>query len=180
MAASTDPGGKETLEQLVERLQPRFQSLLYRYRIPVSEAEDLVQEALLSTVQKWAEIEDSEAWLLTTLRNRCVVYWRRRRKRIHEGVDAALLELLAQPQAAPQTRAELVWDLNQVVSSLPARCRKLLRLRYGLGLDPQEVAVEMGYSPESVRKISARCLSALIARLAELGGPLVEQRRKLI
>src|SRR5579859_7227493 len=119
MTVTTDLGGKETLEQLVERLGPRLQRLLYRYRIPVSDADDLVQEALLSTVQKWEQIEDSEAWLLTTLRNRCVVYWRRRRKRIHEAVDASLLELLAQPQAAPQTRSELLWDLNQVIASLP-------------------------------------------------------------
>src|SRR6185295_14746274 len=94
------------------------------------------QEALISTIQKWDVIQDPEAWLLVTLRNRCVVYWRKKRNNLYNSVDTAILE------------------------QLPPRCRKLLRLRYGLGFDSGEVAERMGYHPSSVRKVARRCMAA--------------------
>jgi RNA polymerase sigma factor (sigma-70 family) len=165
---------REPLERLVARLRPQLQQVLDRYRIPVSEAEDLMQEALLTTVQNWEKIQDPTAWLLTTLRYRCVVYWRRRRSRLYSAVDATLLELLAPPVTAPQQREELLWDLNQLLATLPLRCRQLLHLRYALGLEPREIAEQMGYRPASVRKLASRCIAALSEELLAQGklGPL--------
>ena len=59
--------GRESLDQLLRRLRPRLKQVLGRYRIPAHDAEDLVQEALISTIQKWDVIQDPEAWLLVTL-----------------------------------------------------------------------------------------------------------------
>src|ERR1044071_3910834 len=156
MAISDRPVGRESLDQLLRRLRPRLKQILGRYRVPAHDAEDLVQEALISTIQKWDVIQDPEAWLLVTLRNRCVVYWRKRRNTLYNSVDTAILELLSEPVAAPQERAELPWDLNNLLEELPPRCRKLLQLRYGLGYDSSEVAEKMGYHPSSVRKVARR------------------------
>jgi RNA polymerase sigma factor (sigma-70 family) len=128
-----------------------------------------VQEALVSTIQKWDEIQDPEAWLMVTLRNRCVVYWRKRRNALYNSVDTAILELLSEPVAAPQEKAELLWDLNNLLEELPPRCRKLLRLRYGLGFDSAEVAEQMGYHPSSVRKVARRCMAALTFQMVTRG-----------
>jgi RNA polymerase sigma-70 factor (ECF subfamily) len=168
LQAMPAPAVREPLEHVVERLRPRLEQLLARFRIPLADAEDLLQDTLLSTVRKWDEIQETEAWLLATLRNRCIVYWRRRRNTLHQAVDTALLEMLSRPVAAPQERAALVWDLNRALETLPRRCRTVLRLRYGLGLAPAEVAEEMGYLPDSVRKVSQRCLAALTHRLLAL------------
>ena len=65
-----------------------------------------------------------------------------------------LASVITEPVAAPQERAELIWDLNDLMEDLPPRCRKLLRLRYGLGYAPSEVAQHMGYHPSSVRKVA--------------------------
>jgi RNA polymerase sigma-70 factor (ECF subfamily) len=146
-----------------------LKQILGRYRIPAHDAEDLVQEALVSTIQKWELIEDPEAWLLVTLRNRCVVYWRKRRTSLYNAVDTAILELVSEPVAAPQERAELLWDLNNLLEDLPERCRKLLRLRYGLGFDASEVAELMGYHPSSVRKVARRCMAALTFQMMTRG-----------
>jgi len=146
-----------------------LKQVLGRYRIPAHDAEDLVQEALVSTITKWEVIEDPEAWLLVTLRNRCVVYWRKRRTSLYNAVDSAILELVSEPVAAPQERAELLWDLNNLLADLPARCRKLLRLRYGLGFDASEVAELMGYHPSSVRKVARRCMAALTFQMMNRG-----------
>ncbi|MDP9120190.1 MAG: sigma-70 family RNA polymerase sigma factor, partial [Acidobacteriota bacterium] len=160
---------KESLDDLLQRLRPRLKQVLGRYRIPAHDAEDLVQEALVATIQKWNEIQDPEAWLLVTLRNRCVVYWRKRRNSLYNTVDTAILELLSEPVAAPQERAELLWDLNHLLDDLPPRCRKLLRLRYGLGYDSAEVAEKMGYHPSSVRKVARRCMQALTLQMVSRG-----------
>jgi RNA polymerase sigma factor (sigma-70 family) len=169
MAVPDQPIERESLDQLLRRLRPRLKQVLGRYRIPVHDAEDLVQEALISTIQKWDVIQDPEAWLLVTLRNRCVVYWRKRRNNLYNSVDTAILELLAEPIAAPQEKAELLWDLNNLLDELPPRCRKLLRLRYGLGFDSTEVAERMGYHPSSVRKVARRCMAALTYEMVARG-----------
>ena len=163
------PAPQESLDQLLRRLRPRLKQVLGRYRIPAHDAEDLVQEALVSTIQKWDEIQDPEAWLMVTLRNRCVVYWRKRRNALYNSVDTAILELLSEPVAAPQEKAELLWDLNNLLEELPPRCRKLLRLRYGLGFDSSEVAEQMGYHPSSVRKVARRCMAALTFQMVTRG-----------
>ena len=137
--------------------------------MPAHEAEDLIQEALVSTIQKWDQIQDPEAWLLVTLRNRCVVYWRKRRASLYSSVDLAILELLSEPEAAPQEKSELRWDLNNLLDQLPPRCRKLLKLRYGLGYDSAEVAETMGYHPSSVRKVARRCMAALTYQMVAKG-----------
>jgi len=161
--------GKEPLDQLLRRLRPRLKQVLGRYRVPAHDAEDLIQEALVATIQKWTEIQDPEAWILVTLRNRCVVYWRKRRNSLYAAVDTVILELLTEPVAAPQERAELLWDLNDLMEDLPPRCRKLLRLRYGLGYEPSEVAEQMGYHPASVRKVARRCMAALTYQMVARG-----------
>jgi|HubBroStandDraft_3_1064219.scaffolds.fasta_scaffold02204_5 RNA polymerase sigma factor (sigma-70 family) len=169
MAIPEHPGGKEPLDQLLRRLRPRLRQVLGKYRVPAHDAEDLMQEALVATIQKWSEIQDPEAWLLVTLRNRCVVYWRKRRNSLYNSVDTALLELLSEPVSAPQERAALIWDLNDLMEALPPRCRKLLRLRYGLGYEPSEVAEQMGYHPSSVRKVARRCMAALTYQMVVRG-----------
>ncbi len=163
------PSEKEPIDQLLRRLRPRLKQVLSRYRVPAHDAEDLVQEALVATVQKWNEIQDPEAWIVVTLRNRCVVYWRKRRNSLYNAVDTVILELLTEPVAAPQERAELLWDLNDLMEDLPPRCRKLLRLRYGLGYDSSEVAEQMGYHPSSVRKVARRCMAALTYQMVARG-----------
>ncbi|HVT60264.1 MAG TPA: sigma-70 family RNA polymerase sigma factor [Thermoanaerobaculia bacterium] len=169
MPVPEHPAGKEPLDQLLRRLRPRIKQVLGRYHVPAHDAEDLVQEALVATIQKWHEIQDPEAWILVTLRNRCVVYWRKRRASLYNSVDTVILEMLTEPVSAPQERAELLWDLNDLMEGLPPRCRKLLRLRYGLGYDSSEVAERMGYHPASVRKVARRCMAALTYEMVARG-----------
>lgn len=169
MTSSNRTLKREPIDQLLERLRPRLKQILGRYRIPAHEAEDLVQEALVSTLQKWDQIQDLEAWLLVTVRNRCVIFWRRRRASLYNAVDSTLLEMLSEPIDAPQEKIDLRWDLVTLIDELPLRCRRLLRLRYGLGYDSAEVAETLGYHPSSVRKVARRCMAALTYQMVLRG-----------
>lgn len=171
MAIPEQPLVRETLEELLPRVRPRLKQILARYRVPPHDAEDLLQEAFIATYRKWETIQDPEAWLLITLRNRCVIYWRKRRASLYNAVDMAILDLLAEPVAAPQEREELHWDLEHLLRGLSARCRELLHLRYKLGYDSREIAEAMGYHQSSVRKVSRRCVSALTHALLTRRAP---------
>lgn len=158
-----------SLEELLRVLQRRLERILFRYQIPPEDSEDVLQEAVLTLIYKRAKIRDPEAWLVATLRNRCLMYWRSKRSRLYDAVDMAILELVAKPGATPQERQEIQADLERALSELPDRCRSLLRLRYGLGYKPAEVAERMGYQPSSIRKITTRCLAALTRQLHASG-----------
>jgi RNA polymerase sigma factor (sigma-70 family) len=152
---------KNSFEELLERVGPRLKGLLWTYRVPTDDAEDLFQDTLASLVYSTHEIHDQEAWLLGTLKRQCLMYWRKRRRSLYAAVDETLLEWLATPMAPPQEREQLLADLASLIERLPPKCRKVLRLRFLLGYEPQEVAEKLGYSSTSIGKVTHRCLAAL-------------------
>jgi RNA polymerase sigma-70 factor (ECF subfamily) len=166
-----NPDETETveLEKLLDRCRSRLSRVLYRYRIPTQDAEDLLQETFLILVAKWDGIRSPDAWLVATLRNRCIIYWRRRRSRIYDLMDDAMLEVLAQGEPPGQEQAELRRDLSEALEGLAPHHRQILSLRYTYGCTSQEVGEQMGYGAGSVRKMTQRCLDRLTRDLHDAG-----------
>ena len=81
MRQPTTGGAAESVPELLDRIEPEIRQVLVRLRIPAQDAEDLIQETLLAFVAKRAAIANPVPWLLATLRNQCLLYWRRRRRR---------------------------------------------------------------------------------------------------
>lgn len=157
-----------SLAEALERVGPKLRRILFRYRIPARDADDLLQETLLVLVSKQESVRNPEAWLQATLSNRCVLYWRQRRGRVAELVDRTILELLADPAVPSDEAAAIRSDLDLLISRLPERCQSLLRRRYGLlpslaeeGSEPDDA----GDDPEKAR----RCLAALAQRALGAG-----------
>jgi RNA polymerase sigma-70 factor (ECF subfamily) len=161
--------GEPSLEEILARVEPRLKRILGRYKIPAQDADDLLQETFLIMVAKSGSIRNPDAWLIATLSNRCIIYWRKHRARLWDLVDSAILELLADAQAPAQERADLRFDLDSLLAKLPDRCRSLLQLRYGLGFSTAEAAERMGYCKSSIRKVTRRCLAALTEQLLGAG-----------
>jgi RNA polymerase sigma factor (sigma-70 family) len=157
------------LEQFLHQIRPRLKALFARYKIPFQDTEDILQQALLALIYQWDGIRDPEAWLLGTLKNRCLLYWRDRRRQLYEVVDATVLVWMAVPSAPEQEQDDLARDLSTVIGRLPERCQSLLLLRYRLGYESAEVAERLGYSPTSMSKITTRCLSTLLRHLTAAG-----------
>src|SRR5580692_8609926 len=80
MNDDAESGAVDELSVVLRRLRPAIRRILARYRIPPQDAEDVVQTALMLAVMKWAEIVMPDLWLLGTLQNRCIMYWRVRRR----------------------------------------------------------------------------------------------------
>ena len=165
MSALDQPQVEVPLESFLRSLRPRLKALFAHYRIPPQETEDILQQALLALLYQRDKVRDPEAWLLGTMRNKCLLYWREQRRKLYDAVDAAVLEFVADPQAPDQEGADLRRDLTSALEHLPERCRSLLSLRYRQGYEPPELAERLGYSPASISKITTRCLAALTRHL---------------
>lgn len=151
--------------QLLSRLRPRVLWLLAHHRVPRQDGDDLVQQTFLALLGKYAEVRNPEAWVLGTLRHKCLRYWRCRTTSLLEAVADEALEESA-PAAPPvQELADLRHDLEVALARLPARCRHVLRQRYGLGYRATEIADALGCPAATVRKITSRCLRALAREL---------------
>ena len=113
---------------------------------------------------KASDIQSPAPWLLQTLKNQCISFWRRRRRWLFEEIDTALLQ---EPDADGAASQDWRCDLQRAISRLPERCRSLLQLRYRLGFDTVEMAGQLGYREGSVRKAEMRCISALTREIVE-------------
>lgn len=169
MSALDHPKVEASLEGFLRKVQPRLKTLFARYRIPAQDTEDILQQALLALVYQRSSIRDPEAWLVGTIRNKCLLYWREHRRKLYEAVDAAVLEFMAEPMAPAQEGADLRRDLDSLLERLPERCRSLLALRYRQGYEPPELAERLGYSQSSISKTTTRCLAALTRHLVTAG-----------
>lgn len=158
--------GEVDLADLLRRTWPRLEGILARFHVPPEDADDVVGDTLLQFARKRAHIRSPEQWLKGALRNQCRMYWRARSRRRTAAVDPAILELLAGGAEPDAERAALRRGLSRWIAELPRNCRRLLRLRYGLGLEAGEVADETGYKRSSVDKVTSRCVEALSKKLA--------------
>jgi RNA polymerase sigma factor (sigma-70 family) len=159
----------DSFDDFLKRVEPRLKRLLSTYRIPAEDAEDVLQQALLTLLYHWDRVRDPECWLLGTLKRHCLMYWRTHRRRIYSAVDSTLLEVLSGPVAPSQEKADLLCDLESLLDRLPARCRSLLQLRFQMGYEAPEIARRLGYRPSSIGKLTTRCLAALSRELLAAG-----------
>src|SRR5918999_3981244 len=152
---------EDFLDGLLKQARPRLRAIFAYYKIPLQDTEDILQQALLALLYRPDRVRDPEAWLVGTLRNKCMLYWREKRRKLYESVDTAMLENMAEPLPPEQEAVDLRKDLASALETLPPRCRSLLALRYGLGYEPPEEAERLGYRPSSISKVTTRCLDAL-------------------
>ena len=159
-----------SLAETLERIGPKLRRILFRYRIPARDADDLLQETFLVLVSKQESVRNPEAWLQATLSNRCVLYWRRRRGRVAELVDRTILELLGDPGIPSDEAAAIRSDLDSLISRLPEHCQGFLRRRYGLlpALEDVDQLPEDTDPAGNVEK-TRRCLAALAQRALGAG-----------
>ncbi len=151
----------ESFEDFLRRVRPRLRRLLKSSGIPLQDADDVLQEALLDALRQWETIRNMEAWLIGTLRIKCSRYWRRQLAERVLAVDPPQLEDLSKPQAPAQERNEVLLDLRSLTRGLTERHRAALWLRFGLGLSTAEVARRLGYCPSSIRKLTCRSMARL-------------------
>lgn len=157
----------EEEQQFADFVRERGDHLLRfaRYLVPdASEAEDLLQAALLRLVKHWSRpLESPEAYVRTTLANLA----KDRHKRSH---------LVAVPVEAPQERVDESPEmldalmaqarLDHLLGQLPERQRTTVALRVLEGLSEAETAAVMDCAVGTVKSNLARGLQRVRQVLA--------------
>lgn len=120
-------------------------------------AEDLAADTFAAASQKFASGDGHEvtpAWLRTTAKRRLIDHWRRsgtRRRKWAQLVAAATHEM--PPPDDPDD------DVDRALTTLPARQRAALVLRYMDDLATAEVAQLLEMSPKAAESLLARARS---------------------
>jgi len=137
-----------------------------------ADADDLAQEALLRAVRSLRSFDpvrgSLESWLWRIVANAAKDSARRRQR---------ARDLIASLRFAAPREAESVEDavlerlrdteLHDRLKLLPQRDRTLLALRYGVGLDTDEVGAAIGLNADSAGKAIRRALRRLRALMEE-------------
>ncbi|HVT60666.1 MAG TPA: sigma-70 family RNA polymerase sigma factor [Thermoanaerobaculia bacterium] len=156
------------LLELLNESRPAIEKLFGSYRVPLADAEDLVQEAVMVMLQRWERIKQPQHYLMGTLWR---LIQRHRRRRQREGwvqLDEEKLEAVAVASsgaAAVESREEV----RRLLAMLPARAGRIVELRYGHELTVKEMAAVLHIAESGVRKIAGRQLRRLRRAAKEAG-----------
>ena len=144
----------------------------------LNEAEDAVQEAYIRAWQRWSRVQgynDREAWIRTVAYRISVNAWRKARNR-----------LTAHHRASRHgEQSEISPDLLTLVGALrkiPEPQRRAIVLHHLVGLSVEEIAVETGAAPGTVKARLARGRRTLAPLVSEFDEPpnLTGQDRETI
>jgi RNA polymerase sigma factor (sigma-70 family) len=195
-STSIDPGAEadagERYSRLHEELRRPARAMLRRAFHSAfcdDEIEDIYSSAWLGTLQALRKREDAlteeelRKYVLTAVANHASKELRRRGRRPTAPLDEA--RAVAASNTTPDERAtdaEASRVTRDVLASLPQRRRTVMMLRYGWGLEPNEICSVMeGLSPRAYRREITRGVSELAERLQKVeSGSWCEDREPVL
>jgi len=164
-----------------QRLYDRYRPLLQRWahgRLPqyardINDTEDLVQITLLRALEHLTEFEARGpgsflAYLRQILLNQVRLELRARRRH-GQKVDIEAIELAQSNEASAVevlVGAERLRAYEEALSRLDRRVQELIVLRLEFGLSYQQMAAEIGGTPDAIRMTLARALRGMAESFA--------------
>jgi RNA polymerase sigma-70 factor (sigma-E family) len=129
-------------------------------------AEDVVAEAFARAWASWRTVgrhPAPRAWVVRTALNLRTSYWRRHRREVLGGEDAAPAgaDVTARPGPDPVDP-----EIMAALAALPGRQRQVIVLRVFLDLGTVDTARALGIAPGTVTAHLARAVSALRTQLS--------------
>ena len=168
---------KETqeMQDVLSQYLPSFYRRAYRYLGNAADAEDAVQDALLSACRNLTQFRGQakmSTWLTTIVINSALTQLRRRPHQIHTSLDERLgedqkycvSERLADCRPSPEDEcvgSDLHERLMQFVAELSPSLRKAYQLRDLDGLTTSEAAEVLGVADVTVKAQVSRARSEL-------------------
>jgi RNA polymerase sigma-70 factor (TIGR02957 family) len=153
----------EATADLLDELRPRAFAIAYRMLGSVSEAEDVVQEALLrmhSALERGEEISSPRAYVGTVVTRLAIDELRSARFRRETYVGEWLPEPLADPEEDPAAQAEQADSLSLaflvLLESLSPEQRAAFLLHDVFDYGYPEVAEIVGTSEQNARQLASR------------------------
>ena len=165
----------EEMQDVLARSMPSFYRRAYRYLGNAADAEDAVQDALLSALRHLDQFKGQSkmsTWLTTIVINSVLTQLRRRPRQIHTSLDEqfgqepgyCVSELLADSRPSPEEeciKSELHGHLMRFVEELPPALGKAFQLRDLDGLTTSEAAQILGVADVTVKAQVSRARAKL-------------------
>jgi RNA polymerase sigma-70 factor, ECF subfamily len=158
------------LDRLSRPLRAYYKARLARIGRSASEAEDLVQEALIAIHIQRHTYEPAELltpWVYAIARYKLIDHLRRTRFSLAEVPLGDAEEIMAQDD---HIATESAYDLDRLLSKLPEKMRRAIRYVKLDGLNVVETARRCGMSESAVKVSVHRGLKALAAIIAREKG----------
>ena len=168
---------KETqeMQDVLARSMPSFYRRAYRYLGNAADAEDAVQDALLSACRHLNQFKGRSkmsTWLTTIVINSALTQLRRRPRQIHTSLDEqfgeepgySVSDRLTDQRPSPEDeciQSELYGHLMQFVEELPPASRSAFQLRDLDGLTTSEAAQILGVADVTVKAHVSRARAKL-------------------
>ena len=165
-------------EDLLTRDLPRFRRLAMHWLRNAEDAEDAVQDALLSAFKNIAQFQgraQMSTWLNAIVTNAARMKLRRRPRcqmlsldQVPEKCDCTISEMLADPRPTPERTAEqcqLSELVTELIGNLPHSQRAALRLRQRHDFSVGEAAETLGVPVGTLKAQIARGRAKLMERL---------------
>jgi RNA polymerase sigma-70 factor (ECF subfamily) len=152
LVRAAQAGDAQAIMGLVERLQPTIYRFGRRMCPNEQDAEDVLQETLLTLVQRIGEFRGDaslSSWLFTIVRSRCRIR-RRASDRVGEAEGTELLDSAPHPEEAASSR-QLRAILEGALRRLEPKYREVLLLRDVEGLSAPEVGEALGLTVSAVK-----------------------------
>ena len=151
LVRAAQAGDRAAFGQLYQRYARMVHGMLLA-RVPVSAAEDLVQDVFLQALPRLKSLRDTSrfgAWLAAIARNRAMDFYRRARP------DASFDEQIGIVEASQHSNSNVTIEdgmaLLSAVRELPDAYREPLILRFVEGMTGPEIAERTGLTHGSVR-----------------------------
>jgi RNA polymerase sigma-70 factor (ECF subfamily) len=179
-AASIQSGEREAFARLFEQNRTKLLALAYRLTASSAEAEDVVQDAFVSTLRHHDQFQGASrpsTWLYRVTFNAALMRLRTRRRKGADSLDA----LPAAAADATVTRARALDDamlcdpeemaerqalkgaLDEAIAELKPIDQRIVRLRFCDGLSTEEVSDATGLSVSAVKTRLHRARASLRA-----------------
>jgi RNA polymerase sigma-70 factor (ECF subfamily) len=173
LIAACRQGDRDAFRALYEAYKDKVYSIaLYFFHGDRAAASDVTQQVfmkLITSIAKFRGDSEFSTWLYRLVVNACVD-GQRRAKWDAVATDPAVLDTLTKPGSHEDAfaRAEIARSVQTAVSSLPAKYRIAILLRYFEDLSYEEMADALNCSPGTVASRLSRGHRLLAERLQPL------------
>lgn len=145
------------MNDLYESCKPALHTIGTRFGYGEEELKDLINQFFLDMLEKevdFSPVSNPEAYIYTAFKRKLIDHYRKNKQQLQMG-KLYVVENVYEPSVQEameklQGNAELMRKIMVAYDKLPARCRKVIFLKYYKGAGTDEIAEQTGCSRRTV------------------------------